>query len=233
MQPDHDRSFSLTRKWFLAGTAALVASPGVISKASAANATPPMSADAALAKLKAGNVTFVKEMAGTRLQTIEERAALGQGQTPYAAILSCADSRTTPEIIFSEGLGDLFVVRVAGNVASATERASLEYAAAVLKTPLIVVMGHSSCGAVKAAIDLTKGQTFPGDIQELARLIEPAAKETKDQAGDWLKNATLENIKLCIGNLRASAVLDGLVTSGALKLVGAYYEVNTGVVTFS
>jgi len=232
MNPDKDRSSSFTRKAFLVGTAALVAASGNLSRAEAANAASPMSADAALARLKAGNATFVKHVTTTRSQTIEERAVLGQGQAPFASILSCADSRTTPEIIFNEGLGDLFAVRVAGNVSTATERGSLEYGAAVLKSPLILVMGHSSCGAVKAAIDLTKGQTFPGDIQALATLIAPAAKATKNHAGDWVENAALENVRLSISNLRASPVLSDLIKSGALKIVGGYYDLETGVVTF-
>jgi carbonic anhydrase len=166
-----------------------------------------------------------------RMQTIAERAALGSGQAPFATILTCADSRTTPEIIFNQGLGDIFVVRVAGNVATATERASLEYASAELKSPLIVVMGHSSCGAVTAAIEATKGHAFPGDIQQLVEIIEPAAKATKSMPGNWLVNATKENVRRVIGELHKSPVLADLVKSSALNIVGAYYTVDTGEVT--
>ncbi len=123
------------------------------------------------------------------------------------------------------------MVRVAGNVATATERASLEYASAELKSPLIVVMGHSSCGAVTAAIEATKGEDFPGDIQELAELIEPAAKATKNMPGDWLVNATKENVRRVVSELHKSPVLAELVKSNALDIVGAYYTLKTGEVT--
>jgi carbonic anhydrase len=189
-----------------------------------------MNASEALKKLMEGNAVFVSSMA-RKSQTVEERAALGAGQAPFATILSCADSRTTPEIIFHQGLGDIFVVRVAGNVATATERASLEYAAAVLKSPLIVVMGHSSCGAVKAAIDATKGQTFPGDIQQLATIIKPVAESTKAMPGDWLDNAAKENVRRVMRELKTSPVLSDLTKSGALDIVGAYYTLVTGRVT--
>jgi carbonic anhydrase len=225
-------SSPLSRRGFLIGTAVLTTATALPSTVLAANATSPMSADDALAKLKEGNAAFARLMLTTRPQTIAERAALGHGQAPFASILSCADSRTTPEIIFNQGLGDIFVVRVAGNVATATERASLEYGAAVLKSPLIVVMGHSSCGAVKAAIDLTKGQNFPGDIQTLATMIEPAARATKGQSGDWTTNAALENVRGTVRTLQASPVLSELLKSGSLKIVGAYYQLDTGVVTF-
>ena len=231
MDEPHAAKFALSRKHFLLG-AAFGAGAGMSATALAANERSPMSPDEALQKLKAGNAVFVREATTSRSQTIEERAALGHGQTPFASLLSCADSRTTPEIIFNQGLGDIFVVRVAGNVATESERASLEYASAVLKSPLIVVMGHSACGAVGAAIDMTKGQTFPGDINSLAALIEPAAERTKAQAGDWTVNATKENVQLSTQRLKSSPVLAELVGSGALRIVGAYYQVDTGVVSF-
>ena len=184
----------------------------------------------ALEKLIHGNGDFARTMA-RRTQTIEERAALGAGQAPFASILSCADSRTSPEIVFNQGLGDIFVVRVAGNVATATERASLEYAAAVLKSPLIVVMGHSACGAVKAGLDAAKGQTFPGDIQRLADIVRPAAEATKALPGDWVVNATRENVRRVVGELKTSPVLGDLVRSGALDIAGAYYSLDTGIVS--
>ncbi len=232
MSPEHDSSFSLTRRAFVVGAAALALPLVSPNRSGAANETAPMSPDAALAKLKAGNAVFVTNVSQTRSQTIAERAALGAGQAPFASLLSCADSRTAPEIIFNQGLGDLFVVRVAGNVATATETASLEYGAAVLKSPLIVVMGHSSCGAVKAAIDLTKGSTFPGQIQTLAKIIEPAATQTKGQPGDWTANATKANVLLSMRALQKSDVLSELIKAGTIKLVGAYYQLETGKVTF-
>lgn len=225
------RPSSLTRRDLLAGLAGLAAGAYLARPADASNSSAPMSADAALARLKAGNDAFVRAVTTTRTQTIAERAALGKGQSPFASILSCADSRTAPEILFNQGLGDLFVVRVAGNVVTATERGSMEYAAAVLKSPLIVVMGHSSCGAVKAGIGLAKGEKFPGDIEEIAELIEPAAKATKGKPGDWQYNTTLENVRRSIAALQSSKVLTGLMPDG-LKIVGAYHELESGKVTF-
>jgi len=229
----HNRSFSLTRRAFIGGAAVVVALPiANPTRSIAANASAAMTPDDALGKLKQGNATFVAHMTQTRSQTIEERAALGAGQAPFASVLSCADSRTTPEIIFNQGLGDIFVVRVAGNVATVTETASLEYAAAVLKSSLIVVMGHSSCGAVKAAIELAQGKSFPGKIQDLAKVIEPAALSSKGKAGNWTVNATMDNIRLAMHALQASPVLSDLITAGQLKIVGAYYQLETGEVTY-
>jgi len=216
-----------SRRAFIAGLAAIAACP---VPAFAANANAPMSSDDALKTLMDGNALFVGLMA-RKSQTVTERAALGAGQTPFASILSCADSRTAPEIIFNQGLGDIFVVRVAGNVATTTERASLEYASGVLKTPLIIVMGHSSCGAVKAAIEAIKGETFPGDIGNLATIIRPAAEAVRSKPGDWVVNATKENVRRVVSGLQQSPVLSDLTKSGALNIVGAYYTLETGKVS--
>ena len=222
------KSARVTRSAFITGLSLM--SAGGADVVLAANETAPMSPSDALKKLMDGNQVFVDSMKRKK-QTIEERAALGAGQAPFASILSCADSRTTPEIIFNQGLGDIFVVRVAGNVATATETGSLEYGSAVLKSPLILVMGHSSCGAVKAAIDATKGSTFPGDIQELASIIKPAAESSKAMAGDWTENAAKQNVRNVLSKLGTSPVLSKLVKSGDLKIVGACYAFTTGRVT--
>ena len=124
MNRKHDHAFPITRKALLLGCASAAVSASLVYPATGSNKAAPMSADAALAKLKTGNDTFVRYMSQTRQQTIPVRAALVKGQAPFASLLSCADSRTTPEIIFNQGLGDLFVVRVAGNVATSTEKAS-------------------------------------------------------------------------------------------------------------
>jgi carbonic anhydrase len=224
----NDHGLCMKRSAFIAGLSLLAAIRGEMVLA--ANEKSPMSPGEALKKLMDGNRFFADSMKRKK-QTLEERAALGAGQTPFASILCCADSRTTPEIVFHQGLGDIFVVRVAGNVATATERASLEYGSEVLKSPLILVMGHSSCGAVKAAIGATKGETFPGEIQQLAAMIKPAAESTKAMSGDWLENATKQNVRNVMKGLGESTVLAGLVKSGALKIAGAYYSLATGIVT--
>ena len=171
-------------------------------------------------------------MSSTRAQTIDERAALGAGQEPWASILACADSRVTPEIVFNVGLGDIFVSRVAGNVADPTETASLEYGAAVLGSQLILVMGHSSCGAVKAALDVSKGGTVPSeDLTRLVATIMPAVQSVKGKPGDELVNATKANVLAGVSRLRANALLKGLIAKGKLKVAGAYYDLAGGKVS--
>ena len=223
----NNHSLTFTRGAFLAGLTALAAGA---TPALASNASSPMTPREALKRLMDGNGVFASSMA-RRTQTLSERAALGAGQAPFASILACADSRTAPEIVFSQGLGDIFVVRVAGNVATSTERASLEYAVAELKCGLIMVMGHSSCGAVKAGIEASKGETFPGDIQQLATIIKPAAESTKRMPGDWTTNAVKANVLRVVSELHTSPVLADLSKSGALEIVGAYYSLDTGKVT--
>jgi carbonic anhydrase len=191
-----------------------------------------VSPDAALAKLMAGNRVFVEEMSTTRAQTIAERAALGSGQAPWASLLTCADSRVAPEIVFNVGLGDIFVSRVAGNVADPTETASLEYGAAVLGSQLIVVMGHSECGAVKSTIDASKGAKMPSpDLEHLVATIMPAVQSVKGKPGDELVNATKANVRAAVSRLGATALMKDLVAHGKLKVVGAYYDLATGKVS--
>src|SRR5476649_1905576 len=146
--------YCCSRRLFVTGAAAVASSALLASRAlAAAQAGAGISGEVALTRLMRGNRTFVAEMASTRTQTIAERAALGAGQAPWASILTCADSRLAPEIIFNVGLGDIFVARVAGNVADRAEVASLEYGSAVLGSQLILVLGHSGCGAVQSTID--------------------------------------------------------------------------------
>ena len=168
--------FNHSRRLFIAGSIACVAAPhAALADAGAGAGVAP---NAALARLVAGNKKFVSEMTGSRINTVAERAALGNGQAPWASILTCADSRTAPEILFNQGLGDIFVVRVAGNIATAEETASLEYAAAVLGSQLIVVMGHSGCGAVQSAIKFSKGEKMPSeDLTALVTAIQQKLME--------------------------------------------------------
>ncbi len=231
---NNDRNFDhhLTRGTFFVGVAALgaaVVGEGAVARA--ANASAAMTPDAALHRLMDANAAFVRTGGPSRGQSVAERTALASGQHPFAAILTCADSRTAPEIFFHQGLGDIFVVRVAGNVATTTEVASLEYAAAVLKTPLVLVVGHTACGAVGAGIGLVEGKHFPGEIGKLAALIEPAAKHTKGEAGDWQQNAMKANVGMSVAALRRSSVLADLEKSGELKIAGAFYDLATGKVS--
>src|ERR1700734_2138625 len=157
------------------------------------NVLPP---DAALERLRQGNSRYV-EGVSLRHDFKHEREALAGGQNPYAAILSCADSRIAPEYAFDSGRGDLFVCRVAGNFANMETVASLEYAVAVLNTPLILVLGHDSCGAVDPTIKSVKdGTTLPGHLPSLVAAIKPAVEAVKDKPGDMLANAIRSNVSL-------------------------------------
>ena len=190
------------------------------------NVTP----DAALAELKAGNEHHVQNRYRRPHQTHARLQELVSGQYPEAAVLSCADSRVPPEIIFDQGLGDLFVVRVAGNVATDTEIASLEYGAEHLHIPLLVVLGHESCGAVAATL---QGGEADGHIGTLVDLIKPAVEKSRGMAGDPLSNAVRTNVQMVVKQLRASEpVLSKLVAQGKLRIIDGVYSLETGKVTW-
>jgi len=186
------------------------------------------SADAALSELKAGNARYVAKTYQRPHQTAARQHSLESGQSPHCTILTCADSRVPPEIIFDKGLGDIFDVRVAGNVAGDDEIASIEYAAEHLHTPLVVVMGHSHCGAVSAAVE---GGTLPGKLPTLMAAIRPAVDQSASEPGDRIANAVRDNVVHVVEQLRASKpVLLELVTEGKLRIVGAVYSLETGKV---
>jgi carbonic anhydrase len=188
--------------------------------------------DQALAQLLAGNQRFVARKRLNPHQDVARIAEVATSQKPFAAILSCADSRVVPEIAFDQGMGDLFVVRVAGNVAKTDEIASEEYAIALLETPLLMVLGHERCGAVTAAVNgPPSGQEWPGDLAALVLAIEPAVKASAGEMGDRLMNAVKANVRLQVGRLLASPVIAAAVNDGKLKVVGAYYDLDTGVVS--
>lgn len=188
------------------------------------------SADVVLRELKAGNDHHVAKRYKHPHQTAARQRELAKGQTPHAIVLSCADSRVAPEIILDQGLGDLFDVRVAGNVASDAEIASIEYAAAHLHTPLVCVMGHQKCGAVTAAAESGEAE---GHIPSLLALIRPAVERAKGEPGDLVDNAVRDNVENVVQQLRASnPVLAPLIERGSLKVVGAVYSLDTGKVTW-
>jgi carbonic anhydrase len=181
--------------------------------------------DSALAELTGGNERFMTRRITSDAQDL---AILKQNnaekQEPFAAVLSCADSRVPVELLFDQTIGHIFVTRVAGNVATSEIIASLEYGAAVLGTKVILVMGHANCGAVKATI---QGKEVPGQISALYPHIQPAV----DQAGDNLEAATKANAKIQAALLaESSTVIKGLVKEGKLKVVAAYYDIVSGSV---
>ncbi|MBV9645631.1 MAG: carbonic anhydrase [Verrucomicrobia bacterium] len=217
----------------LAGTAAL--SFGFFGRSQAADTNPPpkpqnvLSPDAALRRLMEGNDRYV-EGKMKHHDFISERPELALGQNPFAGILGCADSRVGPEYTFDTGRGDLFVCRVAGNFADVNSLASLEFATAVLGTPLILVLGHTKCGAVDAAVKAVKnGKKFPGHIPSLVQAIRPAVKTAQHQPGDLLDNAIKQNVLLNVEKLKtAGPILSEAVQGGKLKVAGGIYSLDTG-----
>lgn len=206
--------------------AALVAVALFVAVPAAQKAAP--SADAVIADLKAGNARYVSKHYLRPHQTAERQHELTTGQSPEAAILTCADSRVPPEILFDQGLGDLFDVRVAGNVAGDTEIASLEYAAEHVHCPVIVVMGHQKCGAVSAALE---GGNAPGHLPSLINAIKPAVDASKGLPGDRVENTVRINVENVVKQLSTSKpILSEAVTAGHLKIVGAVYSLDTGKV---
>lgn len=189
-----------------------------------------ITADSVLAELKSGNEHHVTHRYQHPHESIDRLRELAGGQHPHAEILSCSDSRVPPEIVFDQGLGDLFVVRVAGNVATDTEIGSLEYGAEHLHVPLLVVLGHEGCGAVTAAVE---GGPPEGHIVALVNLIKPAVEKSHGLSGDPVANAVRANVEMAVKQLRSSTpILSELVAHGKLKIVGAVYSIKTGSVTW-
>lgn len=183
--------------------------------------------DAALQKLIDGNKRFVDRKSQSPNQSLPRLVEVAKAQKPFAAILGCADSRFPSEIIFDQGLGDLFVCRVAGNVATPEEIGSLEFGTLVLGAKVLVVIGHKRCGAVDATI---KGAQVPGQIGSLLDAIKPAVESSKNQTGDRLENASKANVILQAQRLKASPVISQLISDNKLKVVGGYYDLDTGAV---
>ena len=180
-------------------------------------------------RLIEGNKRHVDGKPSHPNQTPERRRHVSTGQHPFAVVLSCSDSRVPPEIIFDQGIGDLFVVRVAGNIVDDAGLGSIEYAAEHLHVSLIVVLGHERCGAVEAAV---KGGEAPGRIKSLVEAIRPAVEKAKGKPGDLAENAMRTNVKMAVDHLKASKpILEHLVHKGTLTIVGARYDLDDGMVT--
>ncbi|HZK12945.1 MAG TPA: carbonic anhydrase, partial [Desulfobaccales bacterium] len=204
------------------------------SPALATSANPGISADEAMRVLKAGNARYVEGKLQHLHQDRARRAlTAGQGQHPLATVLTCSDSRTPPEIIFDQGIGDIFVVRVAGNVAATDEIGTIEYGVANLAAPLVVVMGHNQCGAVSAVVDNAK---LPPNIASLVAPIKPAVDKARvanpEAAKDvLLKAAVTDNVWQAIEDmLRQSPIIREKVKDGQVQVVGALYDLDSGQV---
>jgi len=195
----------------------------------------PYSAQEALARLVAGNDRFVRGEA--RFPTVQKEllAAMAKGQRPYATILGCSDSRVPPELLFDAGFGELFIVRVAGNVISAEIMGSLQYAGLHLQTPLFVVLGHEGCGAVEAALGAARGEDDHPD--RIARLLESILPGLKDVDPNLPEEAQLRvgveaNVRWSMRQLLETQEAEARLKEGRVTLVGAVYEIATGRVRF-
>ena len=194
----------------------------------------------ALARLRDGNRRFVANHATEAVSHPARRAELVSGQEPFAIILGCSDSRVPAELVFDQGFGDLFVIRVAGNVVAPSQVGSVEFAAARFETRLVVVMGHSQCGAVIAALDDVLGRTNERsrNLRSIVDRVRPAVEAARAGRHDgdtdsWLEDAVRANVRASVDHLRhGSELLEQLIAREGLVVVGAEYSLETGVVTF-
>ena len=195
-----------------------------------AEKAPSVSADTALSQLKAGNARFSADTLTHPGQSASRRTEVAQGQHPFAVVLTCADSRLSPEIIFDQGLGDLFVIRNAGNLLDDLVLGSIEYAVEHLHVPLVVVLGHSKCGAVSAAV---AGGEAPGHIKNIVTALSPAVNMGQKKPGDAVENTVRIAAKLSAAALAANEpIVAELVKAGKVKVIAARYDLATGQVEF-
>jgi carbonic anhydrase len=201
----------------------------------AAGAHPSLAEDSPLlAKLAQGNHRYVIGQSLRPHQDEARRSEIASGQKPFAAVIGCSDSRTPPEILFDQGLGDLFVVRLAGNVLDEAALGSIEFAVSKLGVRLVLVLGHEKCGAVSAAVEALKsGQPASAHLSGIVEAIKPAVASVKDEPGDLVENAVRANVKSIVEKLRTSGpVLAPLVNGGQLQIVGSRYDLDNGQVEF-
>jgi len=221
---------------FGAAAAIALAAGGAAPAARAAEGAPTsLSPQEALAELKAGNERFVSHPELCTVDLAQSRSAVAGHQAPWATIIACADSRVAPELVFGgHGVGELFVARNAGNLVDVGTLGTIEYGAAVLGSPLVVILGHTACGAVKAACDIvTKNATYPGVIGRMIEPIVPAALAVRNDSGDFADNTAKESAKRTAANLpTVSKIVSDLVGAGKVKIVAAIYDLQTGVVAY-
>jgi carbonic anhydrase len=215
-----------TSKFNLLVTIACLSVPGLVLAADHPAAS--VDADTALAKLKEGNTRFATSEVSQSKPIAARRTETATGQHPFAIIVGCADSRTPPELIFDQNLGDLFVIRTAGNLADDHALGSIEYAVEHLGARLIVVLGHTHCGAVTAALE---SDHAPGHIQSLVRDIQPAVKAAKGKPGDSLAVAITENARQVAAQIKTKAALGDLAKE--VRVVFAIYDLDTGKIEWT
>lgn len=210
-----------------AGTGGLILNPQLAEASESISS--PVTPDAALKKLLAGNKRFVERKPEYPDQTKARLQEVAQSQHPFVTILSCADSRVPAEIIFDQGIGDIFDVRIAGNIVTTEALGSLEYSAVLLGTPLLMILGHERCGAVTAAI---QNESLSDGIISLVKSIKPAVDKVKSKSGDLVENAVVANVQYQIERLRkTSPLIVEQEQQGKLKIVGGRYDLDTGSVT--
>nr|WP_137830275.1 carbonic anhydrase [Methylobacterium sp. L1A1] len=221
------------RRHLLVGAASFFAATalpnGAVQAASPLAKTTLSPADA-LKLMKEGNENFRNEAPSLAANGRERRLELARGQAPFCVLVGCSDSRVSPEILFGRGLGELFIVRNAGNTVDTAALGSIEYAVGVLGVPLVVVLGHQSCGAVAAAVDVVeKNATFPGVIGEMVQPIVPAVLEARSQGGDLLEASVRSNARRVAKRLTTqSLVIKDALTNGKVRVVGARYGLSDG-----
>ena len=189
---------------------------------------PGVSSSQALKALQDGNARFTAQKMVHPRQSGERVKETAKGQHPVAVVVSCSDSRVPPEVVFDQGVGDLFVVRTAGEVVKDIEIGSIEYAVEHLHAPLIVVLGHKRCGAVEAAV---KGGSAPGSIGSLITAIKPAVEEAKKGKGDVVDNAVRINARMVSEAIKKSEIVKHFMKDKGLTIVEAYYDIDDGTVT--
>ncbi|MFF9364988.1 carbonic anhydrase [Streptomyces griseoluteus] len=235
-----DRAGRPDRRSLLAGglagaTVALAGCSSTRAASSATSASPqarPTTPDAAFARLMEGNKRWVSGALQHPDRDPNRRQLVAQEQEPFGAILSCIDSRVPPELLFDTGLGDLYVMRTGGEAVDPVVTGSVEYGPMTSDTPLIVVLGHQRCGAVKAAYtSLHDGKPLPGNLQAIVKALQPAYKQAVQEGGsDPVETMARAQVKLTAADLRSNPDLAPLVGKGALAVVGAYYSLDTGKV---
>jgi carbonic anhydrase len=200
-----------------------------------------ISGSEALARLREGNQRFVADQGtAASVSTHARREALVAGQEPFAIVLGCSDSRVPAELVFDQGFGDLFVIRVAGNIVAPSQIGSVEFAAARFGTPLVVVLGHTQCGAITATLEelLGKAVTPTRSLRSIVNRVRPSVETLLSMAGtgdlDALKNNAMRaNVRASVDHLRhGSELLETLIADRGLMIVGATYSIETGVVEF-
>ncbi|MBV1811213.1 carbonic anhydrase [Pseudomonas viridiflava] len=233
---------SLSRRKILQGACCLPAAAALMQMPSIAQAASPtsprtnMTADQALKTLRDGNDAFMKDTTIKTEGNRDRRLEIAKGQTPFCILISCSDSRVPPELLFGRGLGELFIVRNAGNTVDTTALGSIEYGVSQLGVPLVVVMGHEKCGAVAAAVSVVEdGTVFQGAIGQMIEPIIPAVLTAKGKKSkDLLEDSVKSNIQRTVARLRSASepALMNPIKAGTVKVVGAYYSLENGKVDF-